>query len=122
MSASQSTVINEKDIAQKVIIQSFDMRTLQVLHQQYPQIKTSLLVEGHDTKPFEEQLRVLGFTPTIYSPEYTLVNAALVEKCKKAGVQLIPWTINDKEEIIRLKKLGVDGLITDYPDLFSGIN
>ena len=114
-------VITEKGIAQKVIIQSFDVRTLQVLHQQYPQIKTSLLVEGDDTKTFDEQLQVLGFTPTIYSPEYTLVNAALVEKCKKAGVQLIPWTINDKEEIIRLKKMGVDGLITDYPDLFVGI-
>src|SRR5215217_6972894 len=52
-------VIIEKGIAQKVIIQSFDRRTLQVLHREFPQIKTSLLVEGDDTKSLEEQFRLL---------------------------------------------------------------
>lgn len=112
-------VIIEKDVVDKVIIQSFDVRTLQILHQQYPHVKTSLLVEQDDVKPFEEQLRLLGFTPTIYSPDYKLVDSALIQKCKQAGVLLIPWTVNDKADMVCLKKAGVDGLITDYPNLFA---
>jgi glycerophosphoryl diester phosphodiesterase len=34
-------------------------------------------------------------------------------------MKLIPWTVNDKEGIDKLKGLGVDGIITDYPDLFN---
>ncbi|MBA3674725.1 MAG: glycerophosphodiester phosphodiesterase, partial [Chitinophagaceae bacterium] len=34
------------------------------------------------------------------------------------GMKIIPWTVNTKEEIERIKSLGVDGIITDYPDLF----
>jgi glycerophosphoryl diester phosphodiesterase len=34
-------------------------------------------------------------------------------------MKVIPWTVNDKETITRLQQMGVDGVITDYPDLFS---
>lgn len=112
-------VIEQKGISDRTIIQSFDGRTLQALHKQYPHIRTSLLVEGGDKKPFNEQLRLLGFTPTIYSPYYALVDSALVAACHKQGVQVLPWTVNDKKKIVDLKKLGVDGIITDYPDLFA---
>jgi glycerophosphoryl diester phosphodiesterase len=114
-------VIEQKGIGERVTIQSFDVRTLQVVHRSYPGYKTSLLIEEGDTKTFEEQLRILGFTPAIYSPHYTLVNAALIAACKNAGVKLLPWTVNNKDKIAELKKLGVDGIITDYPDLFAGM-
>lgn len=115
-------VIEQKGIAERVIIQSFDRRTLQVLHRRYPAMKTSLLIEGFDKKPFDEQLRLLGFTPSIYSPHHQLITAELVMQCKTLGVKLIPWTVNDKKRIAVLKKMGVDGLISDYPNLFAGID
>jgi len=34
-------------------------------------------------------------------------------------MKIIPWTVNDKKQINKLKKMGVDGIITDYPDLFK---
>ena len=34
-------------------------------------------------------------------------------------IKVIPWTVDDKESIDRLRKLGVDGIITDYPDLLQ---
>jgi glycerophosphoryl diester phosphodiesterase len=112
-------VIRSKGIENRTIIQSFDIRTLQVVHRQYPVLKTALLIEDYDKRTFGEQVAALGFQPAIYSPHYSLVNAALVQQCKKAGVQLIPWTVNEKEEIARLKAMGVDGIITDYPNLFA---
>lgn len=111
-------VIKEKQIEDQVIIQSFDIRTLQYLHQEYPSIKTSLLNEK-PLRGLEEQLKALGFTPTIYSPAYQLVTADLIKKCHDQNIKVIPWTVNDKAKIEELKKMGVDGIITDYPNLFN---
>jgi len=112
------SVILEKGIGERTIIQSFDFRTLQYLHQKYPSIKTSMLIEGLDKRSLEEQIKALGFTPTIYSPEYTLVNDDEVKKCHGQSIRIVPWTVNDKPTIDKLKKMGVDGIIMDYPDLF----
>ena len=112
-------LIKEKQIEDHVIIQSFDFRTLQYLHQHYPDIKTAMLIEEFDKRGFDTQLKELGFTPTIYSPAYQLVNEELIWKCHGQNIKVIPWTVNDKAKIEDLKKLGVDGIITDYPDLFD---
>lgn len=112
-------VIKEKGIEDRTIIQSFDIRTLQYLHEHYPDIKTALLIEDFDKKSFALQLKDLGFIPTIYSPAYQLVTPLLVKQCHDTGIKLIPWTVNNKTEIDKLKNLGVDGIISDYPNLFN---
>lgn len=112
-------VIIEKQLQERVIIQSFDFRTLKYLHEKYPTIKTSMLIEDSDVNDFEGQLNRLGYTPEIYSPNHTLVDEELVKQCHDKGMKIIPWTVNDKKQINKLKKMGVDGIITDYPDLFQ---
>lgn len=111
-------VIKEKEMEDYVIIQSFDFRTLQYLHQHYPHIKTAMLIEADNKSSFRKQLTDLGFNPNIYSPDFSLVTADLVAKCHALNIKVIPWTVNDKKKIEELKQLGVDGIITDYPDLF----
>jgi glycerophosphoryl diester phosphodiesterase len=113
------TIVLERHIESRVIIQSFDIRSLQYLHQHYPTIKTTLLIEETDTKSFALQLKDLGFIPTIYSPAYQLVKPLLVKQCHDTGIQIIPWTVNDATEIARLRNIGVDGIISDYPNLFN---
>lgn len=112
-------VINAAKISNRVIIQSFDFRTLQVLHKKYPTMKTAALIEDYDKRSLEEHLKALGFVPTIYSPAYSLVTKELVEKCHERHIKIIPWTVNDKTAIAQLKATGVDGIITDYPDLMQ---
>ncbi|HRH59963.1 MAG TPA: glycerophosphodiester phosphodiesterase family protein, partial [Chitinophagaceae bacterium] len=112
-------VIIEKGIDDRTIIQSFDVRTLKYLHEHYPHMKTALLIEDFDKKSFALQLKDLGFIPTIYSPAYQLVTTLLVKQCHDSGIKLIPWTVNDAGEIKRLQNMGVDGIITDYPNLFN---
>lgn len=111
-------VIKHKKIEARVTIQSFDIRTLQYLHQQYPSISTVLLIEDYNKKSLTEQLLELGFTPTAYSPHHSLVNEALVKACKLKGMKLVPWTVNDLATMKKLRALGVDGIISDYPNLF----
>lgn len=110
-------VVKEKSLEDRVIIQSFDFRTLIYLHAKYPSIKTAMLIEDSEDRSFENQLAALGFTPTIYSPNYTLVDEDLVRMCHEKGMRIIPWTVNDKKQIQKLRKMGVDGIITDYPNL-----
>ena len=112
-------VIKEKQLEDYVIIQSFDFRTLQYLHQHYPAIKTAMLIEDYDRRTLEEQIKALGFIPTIYSPAYILATDATIKKCHAQNIKIIPWTVNDKKVIETLKALGVDGVITDYPNLFN---
>jgi glycerophosphoryl diester phosphodiesterase len=47
------------------------------------------------------------------------VTPALVQQCHDKKMKLVPWTVNNIDDIRRLKEMGVDGIITDYPDLFS---
>ena len=111
-------VIKEKQIEDFVIIQSFDFRTLQYLHLKYPHIKTAMLIEDFDKRSLVEQIKALGFIPTIYSPAFVHVNEKLVKSCHSQNMKIIPWTVNTKEKIAELKAMGVDGIITDYPNLF----
>ena len=108
-------VLKKKNIIQWTVIQSFDVRTLQVLNRKYPHIKTSFLIENANS--FEENMKILGFIPFIISPNFKLVTAEYVNKCHQQGLKVIPWTVNTKEDIAKLMALGVDGIISDYPTL-----
>lgn len=112
-------VVRAEGIGKRTTIQSFDVRTLQYLEGKYPELRLALLVENNWGP--EENLKQLGFTPHIYSPEYTLVDAKLVQYCKERKMQLIPWTVNDPEHMRILIELGVDGIISDYPNRFSNL-
>jgi glycerophosphoryl diester phosphodiesterase len=111
-------ILQNKNILNRTSIQSFDLRPLRVLHEKYPRIKTSYLVFGAESANAEKQIALLGFKPTIYSPEYKYVNKAMVDYCHQKNIQVIPWTVNTKEEINALIELKVDGIITDYPNLY----
>lgn len=111
-------VIRDKKVEDHVIIQSFDFRTLRYLHKKWPGIRTAMLIEDFDERGLTDQLRALGFHPTIYSPDYKMVTADLVRQCHVLGIKVIPWTVNSKQDMERLIGMGVDGIISDYPDLF----
>ena len=110
--------LTKKNILDRTSLQSFDLRPLRVLHEKYPNIKTSYLVFGEASANAEKQIALLGFQPAIYSPEYKYVNKGMVDYCHQKNIQVIPWTVNTKEEINTLIQLKVDGIITDYPNLY----
>lgn len=108
-------VLEQKKITPYVVVQSFDIRTIQLINEKYPQVRTSYLVSNKNT--FEQNIALLGYKPFIYSPHHKLVTPELVQKCHDQQIKIIPWTANTKEEIESLKAMKVDGIITDYPNL-----
>jgi glycerophosphoryl diester phosphodiesterase len=99
---------------ERVTIQSFDFRILRYFHEEYPVVRLSALEES-ESDP-EKVLESLGFSPEIYSPYYKLLKPRKVEWLHEKGIKVIPWTVNDAKDMIDLVKMGVDGIITDYPD------
>lgn len=110
-------VIRKKKIMPYVVIQSFDKRTIQLIHQKYPNVRTSYLVQDKATA--DEYIGQLGYTPFVISPAYKIVDAGFIKSCHDKNIKVLPWTVNTKQEMDKLKVLGVDGLISDYPDLFA---
>lgn len=98
-------------------IQSFDIRALKEVKKLAPYLPLALLVENE--QGLQWNLDALGFQPDIYSPYYKFVDQKLVNDCHKRGIRVIPWTVNDKSAMRELRALGVDGIITDYPNLIA---
>jgi len=110
-------VVNEMkrlNILNSSNLQSFDFETLQYIHEKYPTIPTALLIEN--LIPFERNISNLGYHPAIYSPHHKLVSHALISYADKHSIKVIPWTVNEVEDIENLLDMGVDGIISDYPD------
>lgn len=101
-------------IPDRAIVQSFDVNTLIAMREIDPEVTLALLVDNRNGP--EANLQKLGFTPGIYSPNYRLVNQTLIEKGEQLDMKITPWTINEVPVMKRLLEMGVDGIITDYPD------
>lgn len=108
------SVIHAKKIESQCTIQSFDIRALEEVHRQNPNIKTALLVENTDG--IQNNLNKLSFKPNIYSPDFTLINKDSVSNLHKQEIMVIPWTVNKIEDIKSVLNMQVDGIISDYPD------
>lgn len=107
-------LVNQYLPLERVIIQSFDFRILKYWHQKYPEVRLAALVENKSSISYN--LQKLGFIPSIYSPYFELLTKDGVDYLHQKRIRVIPWTVNEKEDMLRLKAWGVDGIITDYPD------
>src|SRR5690606_4949038 len=99
---------------QRVVIQSFDFRVLKYFHKKYPKVRLAALVENR--RSVESNLDDLGFTPSIYSPDYKTLTVENVAYLHKKNSRVITWTVNEINDMEKMKSWQVDGIITDYPD------
>jgi len=106
--------IKKYHLGHRINIQSFDVRLLKEMRKKDPVMKIGLLVENKDS--LGTNLSQLGFLPGTYSPEFVLVDTALVEEVHRFGMKIVPWTVNEKKDMEKFLSMGVDGIISDYPD------
>jgi glycerophosphoryl diester phosphodiesterase len=115
-----SLVLNDiKDlgIAKKCYLQSFHHPILNEVHTQDSKMRTVLLIG--DRQSYEDHLAKIDHQLYGYSPYFALVTKELVSKTKKDKLKLVPWTVNKLSDAKSLVNLGVDGIITDYPNIIN---
>lgn len=105
------------DLFDRIIIQSFDPATLIEFRKLNPYIKLAMLVS--DERSMDSYITTLGFVPEIWSPNFRLLTPDVVSDAQNRGMKVIPWTINTVDEMLKQLEMGVDGIITDYPDSAS---
>lgn len=111
-----TTVINHLGIADVTTLQSTDLNVLEALNK-IPDHTFAIGYVVPKGKNFTKNLSKLTFTPDVYSPSQSLVSESLVTACHEAGIRVIPWTINTKADLVRMKSFGCDGAFTDFPDV-----
>ena len=107
------------DLLNHVTIQSFDLRALREMRKTQLMVKLALLNEKDATPA--EQMDKLGFPVDIYSPNYEQVTPEIISWCHFRRISVIPWTVNDLKQMQSLIDMGVDGIISDYPNLFAEV-
>jgi len=130
-------LLQREKFADRVVIQSFDWRTLLLLQKQAPGIPTVYLTQqtGPDANVSAAAPSpwTAGFDPrshggsvprtikaaggNIWSPYHGDVDARSISEAHQLGLPVIVWTVNQPDDMARLIDLGVDGIISDRPDL-----
>jgi len=99
-------------MTKRAVIQSFDYRTLKIVEQEAPEIETVYLTEAEDSDP----AKIAALGAKIWSPDAKAMTPAKVAQAKKLGMRIVVWTANEPREIDAMIDLGVDGVISDYPE------
>jgi glycerophosphoryl diester phosphodiesterase len=129
-------------MAQRTAIQSFDWRTLQIVQKEAPELQTVYLSArqdfmdniraGEKDSPWTAGYHVSrhsGSIPrtvkaaggSVWSPYYREVTRENVTEAQGLGLKVVVWTVNTGADIRNMIELGVDGIISDYPDLLRKI-
>jgi glycerophosphoryl diester phosphodiesterase len=130
--------IDQAQMASRVTIQSFDWRTLALAGQLAPQLpraylssartlKDSRWTAGLDATRFASTPQLVKAAagaaggPVIWSPAYNDLAPGSIREAQKLGFKVLPWTVNQRADMLRLMDWGVDGIITDYPDVLRDL-
>jgi glycerophosphoryl diester phosphodiesterase len=100
-------------LMERAVIQSFDHRSLWAVASVNDEMRLAALTSRG--RPDLADYAAAG--ADIWSPDYRVLTAALLEEAQSAGLLVIPWTVNERPVMEALIDMGVDGLISDRPDV-----
>ncbi len=100
-------------------LQSFDLNILEEINKQSPSTIVAYLIDNTDMP--NDNLKKLTFKPDIYSPYFLLLTKEIIDDMHNQDIKVIPWTVNEKEQMLKMIEFGVDGIITDYPNYIEDV-
>ncbi len=110
--------LRDQNASARVVILSFDPSTLDSVHRLDSTMMTGFLCE-HPSNDLVERTVRAGARQLVARGD--LITPTVIEKAHHAGLQVVAWTINEPEQMLRLIDVGVNGIITDYPDRLLSI-
>ena len=101
-----------------IVVSSFHHDKIRRLQELEPKLKLALLTDSEFIE-IEKYLSTNGLNSYSYHPEINLISKKDVEILHENGVKVYVWTVNKEEDLDYLVTLGVDGVITNYPDIMK---
>ena len=95
------------------IVSSFQREELQIMSETNKNVCLGILTQASVKQAWEWADE---FNATALHPHFTLLTESNVKKAQEAGYKVYTWTVNEPEDIARMKAYGVDGIISDYPE------
>ena len=116
--------VKEYGLFDKLLISSFDPKILMEAKRIDKNCKTGFLYAPNSPTLLQMGWKPLKFCKEIGAdavhPHFSFVTKAYVKKAHEMGLMVNPWTVNSEKQIDKMIELGVDGIITDFPDVVSG--
>lgn len=109
-------LLNAKQRLDSTIVSSFETGALRAVRERSAAAQLGVLWHNADLDAM--WLLAEGLKARAIHPHWPLVDAAVVEQAHAAGLEVIVWTVNEPEMMAHLAALGVDGIISDYPERF----
>ncbi len=110
-------VIDEYGMEDHAMVCSFDKQFLNAFAKAVPTVTTGLIIDKQGT--LDQWLADLDFKPDCLSIREDLLTEELVEDLQDEEFTVLAWTVNEKPRVEQLRKMGVDGVMTDYPNLIA---
>ncbi|SIS41646.1 glycerophosphoryl diester phosphodiesterase [Zobellia uliginosa] len=95
------------------IISSFEWDELRAMRALNTKVRIAILTEGD---PLGGLVIGKDLNAEAINPSFKRLTAKNTQKIKEAGFKIFPWTVNEPQDILQMKRLGVDGIITNYPE------
>ena len=114
-------LIEDCGMLERVIVSSFSPRSLWRVRALAPHIPLGLLHSKPEPAFLPALLRVLGLDYAALHPRYSQVDARYVARARRWGKRVHAWTVDEAGSMARLRALGVDGIITNYPDVLRDV-
>ncbi|MGQ4911716.1 MAG: glycerophosphodiester phosphodiesterase [Candidatus Thorarchaeota archaeon] len=107
-------LVRERRMTQDVLISSFFHDTLAVVRELDESVRTAALVSEEEEDPLG---LAVGLSVNAINPYFGLATLEFVNEAHDRGLSVYPWTVNHEDTMTELIALGVDGIITDYPEV-----
>ncbi|MCU1806044.1 glycerophosphodiester phosphodiesterase [Cytobacillus firmus] len=106
----------------KLLVQSFSPQSLKVMNELDPTIKLVQLISYKAIAEITDaEIREIKQYAMGIGPNHTYLNEEYVQKVVNSGLELHPYTVNDKERMKQLINWGVTGMFTNHPDLLHDV-
>ncbi len=106
-------IIRRNGFEKRVVIQSFNPRSVERVKALDPSIPAALLIDALENDPVEATVKIHANEIAI---DHNLVTRDIIQKAHERGLTVAVWTVDEHEDLKRMIALGVDAIITDYPD------
>ena len=119
--------VSDANMTKRIMVQSFEIRLLPFVKELSPQVRTAALFKGSKQPEISKRAPEIIIQKAktaqvdIIAPHLRDTDEKLIALAHQNGFDIIVWTVNEPNDMRKLLSLGVDGLISDYPDRLKAV-